>query len=78
MTTGQGAAQATWLLTEPTPSWPRPPLPREPTTSRSAYYPALRSSAAGEPGITWTATGPAGPDWLLTAWSTSSCTSSAT
>ena len=39
MTTGQGASQATWLLTEPTPSWPRPPLPREPTTGRSSVVP---------------------------------------
>ena len=49
MTTGQGASQATWLLTEPTPRWPRPPLPREPTTSRSASCPAHVLAVAGLP-----------------------------
>ena len=62
MTTGQGASPATWLLTEPSPRRLRPPLPREPTTSRSAWYPAPRSSAAGEPGIAWTVTGGVGPE----------------
>jgi hypothetical protein len=49
ITTGHGAWWVTWLLTEPMSRRAKPPLPRAPTTSRSAPAAALISSSAGEP-----------------------------
>ena len=38
---------------------------------------SVDESGGGRAGVTWTVTGSAGPDWLLTFWSTSACTSPA-
>ncbi len=64
----------TLLLTEPSSRWVKPPVPRDPTTSRSASRDALTSSSAGSPWTTLTVTsGGASDIWLATS-STSSCT----
>src|ERR1035438_9799493 len=55
-TTGQTAWWTTWLLTEPITSLANPPLPRDPTTSRSPRREALMSSSAALPVHTSTVT----------------------
>jgi len=49
MRTGQLAWWATWLVTEPITSTPKPPAPREPSTTMSASRLASMSTSGGKP-----------------------------
>ena len=49
MRTGQVAWWATWLVTEPIISPPKPPTPREPSTTMSASWLASMSTSTGKP-----------------------------
>jgi hypothetical protein len=65
----------TLALTDPNSSVWNPPLPRDPTTSRSASRDALTSSSAGSPWTTLTVTSGGGVSVIsLATLSASSCT----